>query len=213
MSEKDQAQLDAEELLPCTDCGVSSEHYDNCPAFYRPTVAAKLRELREDSNVLKLSHDSWEHLARESNKDNTTLRAEVEKLKPPHADEDGACSRCGLSWDGEKDSNDVHVCPAGFWTKLETENFRLRIVNESIRVALADPPPDVQEAVIKKLDLVSRDALKVEAERVTERDCAAVCQGCNEKVPANKFGRHIWPDGTGLYCQALKIRAAAESED
>lgn len=53
---------------------------------------------------------------------------------------------------------------------LRAENEKLQQINERLRRNLADPPPDVQELVIKKLDLVSRDAVWIEAERVTERD-------------------------------------------
>lgn len=56
------------------------------------------------------------------------------------------------------------------WEKCIVELTSRDILVAALRRDLADPSSDVQELVIKRLDLISRDALKAEAERVTARD-------------------------------------------
>ena len=43
-------------------------------------------------------------------------------------------------------------------SELEIENQRLQAVVESLRRGLADPPADVQELVIRKLNLVAAES-------------------------------------------------------
>lgn len=73
--------------------------------------------------------------------------------------------------------------------------------NASLQAALADPPPDVQEAVIRKLDLVSRDALdglaaalkacKVELERLEQFTPSAEALKAIKQANAALKGEHV----------------------
>jgi len=38
-------------------------------------------------------------------------------------DDDGHCTRCGLSWDYDTEAGDEHVCPPGFWTEEEARRI------------------------------------------------------------------------------------------
>ncbi len=109
MTMVDKYDEQAERLLPCnqdtlTHTNEPYEHPPSCPAYYR-SVVAKLR---------------------------TELTTEIERLwreingLRPEADDEGSCLRCGLGWDDEKDENDKHQCPPGFWNDNEKEIAKLR---------------------------------------------------------------------------------------
>ncbi len=60
MTEKDRAELDAEGLLPCDGrCDFPNSHYEDCPAHYRPAVAAKLRELYAQIALYHSQAKAW----------------------------------------------------------------------------------------------------------------------------------------------------------
>ena len=58
-------------------------------------------------------------------KDSEVLHADMKRLERelnafmPDADDEGACLRCGLSWEGEKNADGEHLCPPGFWNLYE----------------------------------------------------------------------------------------------
>lgn len=54
---KDKADIESEELLPCNGKSycAGQPHNTKCPAFYRPAIAAKLRE--RDAELKKLADD------------------------------------------------------------------------------------------------------------------------------------------------------------
>lgn len=80
MSDKDQFDLQAERLLPCSmlaGCTNVSDtrHNRDCIIWKRPTVAAALRELRE------LANKQIEDVIRRTGDDLADLRAERDQLK------------------------------------------------------------------------------------------------------------------------------------
>jgi len=111
------ADKEAEELLPCSRTAVcdiipplpiwKSEHWSECPAYFRPAAAAKLRERDDELSVLKTILVHWD---------------------PSPADADGNCDRCGLSW---KDG--IHRCPSSFWNRYEQTIAGLRVENQQLR--------------------------------------------------------------------------------
>ena len=103
-------------------------------------------------------------------------RALAQAEAEPHADEDGDCSRCGLSWQESKDDGD-HVCPPGFWTPRE-------------RALAAEKDAEIARLKAENLRL-SHEGLLVEKQAAeAERDYfmreldAEIAKAEKEKAPA-----------------------------
>ena len=77
---------------------------------------------------------------------------------------------------------------------------------ELLRTALGKANADLMGCRQLKADL------RAEAERVTERDCAAICRGCNDRMPFHPKKKTFHFNGMWLECQALHIRAAQAKE-
>ncbi len=244
--EKDQAQLEAEELLPCQrpddPCQDDEPDFRKChECFRRPAVAAKLRELYgEIQKVIQLGvnfcfqqvptfsvgqvithakylqkeranymfevcqlHAENERLRNALNSLGTEpadrriehLRAENERLKAQAASwEETAEQHCRnkFFYRDLLDQVAKHLGPEVFVSddgSIQDEPLRLKI------------PKLVEKLKAEKL---------AEDERVTERDCAALCRLCEKKI-AYSGTNHIFR-GSFWECEALAIRAAQRRE-
>lgn len=149
--EKDEHDEASERLLPCllTFCTPDQDdlgyHNSRCPAYYRPAVADALR-------AQAAAH-----------------KGEVEKWKFS-----ATFSACAKTSDYERLPDSVIECHDRI-EALEAKLAQAEKVAENLRRIHNDPPPHIQELVIAKLDLVSRDAVvaahKAEVERL-RRDSA-----------------------------------------
>ena len=87
--------------------------------------------------------------------------------------------------------------------RLRAENERIERQLAALRAAISEPSPDIQEAVIKKLDLVSRDAVDKARAETWEKAAKIVTE----------YGRADHPNAvTVCDLAATALRAAAEKE-
>ncbi len=84
--------------------------------------------------------------------------------------------------------------------KLKAEVIRLVGANEYWHLRVESLKTEVEGYSAK---------IEAEAERVTKRDCAVICDGCNGQMTFHPAQPEMhYQDGLWLHCKALKIRAA-----